>query len=228
MLAFAAVVAGGVWYAVKTFPRVGETDADSVSSQVQPDSGAAAVVRPPSSAGSEPVPPMVDGACGSGRCGVERWAVKTFSDVDRDRVRLDPVDATVESLASMIRPRRLPNARRVGPVEVTVYQVEARIVAWKPEDDGDIHLILAGLQDRSATMIAEIPDPGCSGSCRSGFAERYARARQAFETWVNDPDRSEEAVVIVTGVGFFDRNHGQTGAAPNFIELHPVLSIQFR
>jgi hypothetical protein len=32
----------------------------------------------------------------------------------------------------------------------------------------------------------------------------------------------------VTGVGFFDRIHGQTGVAPNGIELHPVLDIQFQ
>jgi hypothetical protein len=34
--------------------------------------------------------------------------------------------------------------------------------------------------------------------------------------------------VTVTGVGFFDRIHGQTGVAPNGIELHPVLDIQFQ
>ena len=27
----------------------------------------------------------------------------------------------------------------------------------------------------------------------------------------------------VTGVAFFDYDHGQTGVAPNAIELHPVL-----
>ena len=27
----------------------------------------------------------------------------------------------------------------------------------------------------------------------------------------------------VTGVAFFDFNHGQTGVAPNAIELHPIL-----
>ena len=31
----------------------------------------------------------------------------------------------------------------------------------------------------------------------------------------------------ITGVGFFDRAHGATGAAPNVIELHPVLKIEF-
>ena len=31
----------------------------------------------------------------------------------------------------------------------------------------------------------------------------------------------------ITGVGFFDRSHGQTGAAPNVIELHTVLKIEW-
>ena len=31
----------------------------------------------------------------------------------------------------------------------------------------------------------------------------------------------------VTGVGMFDLAHGQTGAAPNDMELHPVLDIIF-
>ncbi len=34
------------------------------------------------------------------------------------------------------------------------------------------------------------------------------------------------ATVEVTGVGFFDFLHGQTGVAPNGIELHPMLAIQ--
>jgi hypothetical protein len=30
----------------------------------------------------------------------------------------------------------------------------------------------------------------------------------------------------VTGVAFFDFPHGQTGVAPNAIELHPVLAFR--
>jgi hypothetical protein len=37
--------------------------------------------------------------------------------------------------------------------------------------------------------------------------------------------RSQRVTVI--GVGFFDRLHGQTGVAPNGIELHPILSLTF-
>ena len=33
--------------------------------------------------------------------------------------------------------------------------------------------------------------------------------------------------VQVTGVLFFDFLHGQTGVAPNGIELHPILQITF-
>jgi hypothetical protein len=31
--------------------------------------------------------------------------------------------------------------------------------------------------------------------------------------------------VTITGVGFWDAKHGQTGVAPNGIELHPVLGF---
>jgi hypothetical protein len=31
---------------------------------------------------------------------------------------------------------------------------------------------------------------------------------------------------VVTGVVFFDFKHGQTGVAPNAIELHPVLAFR--
>ena len=30
----------------------------------------------------------------------------------------------------------------------------------------------------------------------------------------------------VTGVAFFDTDHGQTGVAPNAIELHPILGLR--
>lgn len=53
------------------------------------------------------------------------------------------------------------------------------------------------------------------------------------------PEKSDEAsmptfqtavkptAARITGIGFFDRSHGATGAAPNVIELHPVLKIEW-
>lgn len=39
--------------------------------------------------------------------------------------------------------------------------------------------------------------------------------------------RTDPTPVRITGVGFFDRAHGATGAAPNVIELHAVLKVEW-
>jgi hypothetical protein len=36
------------------------------------------------------------------------------------------------------------------------------------------------------------------------------------------------ARAVITGVGFFDSAHGQTGVAPTAIEIHPILDIEFQ
>lgn len=48
----------------------------------------------------------------------------------------------------------------------------------------------------------------------------------------DETDEAEEMTkigvkAVITGVGFFDSSHGQTGVAPTAIELHPILDIQF-
>jgi hypothetical protein len=53
-------------------------------------------------------------------------------------------------------------------------------------------------------------------------------AIEAFEALQPFEARVPQTPVTITGVGFFDRVHGQTGVAlKNGIELHPVLAIQF-
>jgi hypothetical protein len=36
-----------------------------------------------------------------------------------------------------------------------------------------------------------------------------------------------DALVEITGIGFFDRPRGQIGRAPNNFEIHPILAIRF-
>jgi hypothetical protein len=48
-----------------------------------------------------------------------------------------------------------------------------------------------------------------------------------FEAIAPFQARIQPTAAVVTGVGFFDRFHGQTGVAKNVIELHPVLDIEF-
>jgi hypothetical protein len=100
------------------------------------------------------------------------------------------------------------------------------LTEYKLEPDSDYHLILSDGSGNS--MISEIASPACVGSssillsgiqnARSEFDARYTPT-SSFQT-ANVP-------VTVTGVGFFDFLHGQAGVAPNDIELHAVLDIQF-
>jgi hypothetical protein len=172
-----------------------------------------------------PIPPP-SARCGRS-CGRDRWPVKTLSDPDRHRIRAEPVFTMVESLAALPRPPHRPHDRRVAPTETTIFCVEGMIYDIpRTQADRDWHIVVAGLEDSTVSLIAEIPDPRCDRVCSSGFAHLFARARERLEArlriWTTDTLR-----VRLAGVGFFDRNHGQYGPAPNFIELHPVLAIEF-
>ena len=164
--------------------------------------------------------------CGA-QCGEERWLVKTLADPDRGLVDLHARRSSVAELAALPRPEELPEAGRVEGAERSTFVVEAYLAGWSPENDGDIHLILADPDQQTVTLIAEIPDPECSGACSSGFAQAYAEARSVLEVGLARPNPEDRPLrVEVTGVGFFDYLHGQTGVAPNGIELHPVLKLR--
>jgi hypothetical protein len=49
--------------------------------------------------------------------------------------------------------------------------------------------------------------------------------RRAVERCVR-PEGAPPPLARVVGVAFFDTKHGQTGVAPNGIELHPILSFR--
>jgi hypothetical protein len=165
-------------------------------------------------------------SCGR-RCGVERWQIKTLSDLERGRVDLTPVRTTIEALISLKRPAHTPSYSRIWPTEFTTYQIEGYLGGYRPESDGDVHLIMFGLENQRASMVVEIPDPRCSGACESGLSSDFAKARETLNEILAQPNPTDQPIVIrVTGVGFFDRNHGQIGAAPNIIELHPVLKLE--
>jgi hypothetical protein len=163
-------------------------------------------------------------------CGVERWAVKTGTDPAAAQVDLGKVtDTSVAALAALPVPAGWSqDAPRVtGSAEFTVWRVHAILREYKAEADSDYHLVLDA---DGKTMIAEIPAPACVSG--GPFAAGITHARKQFDAvfapggfW--QPAGVPAGVpVAVTGVGFFDALHGQTGVAGNGIELHPVLDIQ--
>ncbi len=173
--------------------------------------------------------------------GVERWPVKTGVDAQASLVASTAVAATIADLVALPAPAdpdQIPD--RLAPTEDTLYTVTATLTAYKLEQDGDYHLVIA--DPGGATMIAEIPDPVfCVGSV---WLDQITTARAAFDARFHAELAGLKALmaavaagvpmitkvtvpVVLTGVGFFDRLHGQTGVAPNGIEFHPVLSIVF-
>jgi hypothetical protein len=168
-----------------------------------------------------------------------RWDVKTGADTDAARIDSAlTTPTTIEALSAQQALAPTPPSTRVSPVETTIWALDATLVGYKLEQDGDYHLVLADAN--SNTMIAEIPDPA-EVDPSSLFLSEITNARQAFDARFQQQTQALQALaqpgiaapmivqiavpVHVTGIGFFDFIHGQTGVAPNGVELHPVLSI---
>ncbi len=163
-------------------------------------------------------------------CGEERWSIKTLSDPDVGAVNFNPQDTTVDTLRSLPKPASVPANSRILPTEGTTFRLTAQVEEMKLEDDHDIHLVIADVSNAANTMIVEFPDPNCDGAAQSSHNAEMAAARQQFVNLFGQPSASHfttvSGTVVITGVGFFDFLHGQTGVAPNGIELHPALSIE--
>jgi hypothetical protein len=171
-------------------------------------------------------------------CGVERAAVKHVTDLTPGSVRdsmiasaANPTPTTVEDLASIKlanpvkgnEPRGLSIDKDTGAYagveEFHVYQVECLIPFAKVEADHDFHIVC---QDGVDSMVVESVDPRCAPT--SPFVAEFAAVRKAIG--LNGPKGLIGKRARITGVGFFDKLHGQTGVAPDGFELHPLLSIE--
>lgn len=161
--------------------------------------------------------PVALAAQGGTLCGSDRWSVKTLTDRYRDSVSFEAEPTSVTALVDLPEPRESrPQQGRLA-LERRTFRVRAVLVEQRFQDDGDIHLVLADPADRSKMLIAEIPDSACATGTRR--ASDFAEARRV----VNRLPTGLE--LEVTGVAFWDDDHGQMGNAANGIELHPVLSV---
>src|SRR5258707_9469194 len=162
-----------------------------------------------------------------GQCGVERWSVKTGTDPDAGLVNLaSTTSTTIATMRSWTAPSPIPANNRVSPFETTQWVLNATLTQYKLESDSDYHLIIVDGSGNS--MIAEIPSPSCVGT-GSPFGPGITTSRNQFDARFTATTSFQTAniPVQITGVGMFDFLHGQTGVAPNGIEIHPVLKITF-
>lgn len=102
----------------------------------------------------------------------------------------------------------------------------------KVRDAIDARLLKPLINAGALMMLDSYVVPTASVS-RSGQQLLSAMPFKLDQTFLSDPklpfkSQTKPTKVVIRGVGFFDRVHGQDGVAlTNGIELHPVLSIRF-
>jgi len=157
--------------------------------------------------------------------GVERWAVKVLTDAAASQVNYTSKFTTIDSLIHIpTTPNQ--NAPRMQGIEFQSYRITCNITIKKNESDNDYHLVL---KDGNETMIGEVPDPVCAVASQSAHVNEFIAARNWVNTHIGlDPVSNVNIPSVdITGVAFVDFPHGQTGAAPNQMEIHPILNIHF-
>jgi hypothetical protein len=167
-------------------------------------------------------------SCGgtNGCGGVERWSQKALTDALENTIDFTPKPTSIAHLVSIVTPTPSTSMTRYQPVEDSTYIVTCNIPIKKAESDSDFHLVLS---NGTQTLIGEIPDPICASVAASPYACQFQTCRNFINahfaagnvSGVNLPP------ITVTGVAFVDPPHGQTGAAPNNLELHPIINIYF-
>ena len=164
----------------------------------------------------------------SNQCGTERWTIKTGADSAAKTISLLPQLTTIATLGNLPTQTFFPATTRIKPVETTVYALkDVRLAYVRLEDDSDYHIVLASSVGQ--TMITEIPYPG-GCTTNSDWQCLLSRARANVDAHVTPKllqGQTENLTVSVVGVGFYDPEHGQYGALPNGLELHPLLAICF-
>ncbi len=243
---------GYMWQDVDDVAWGGATPAPSPSGSPGPTSSPSAtpaptpvptptpVTTPTPSGGPTPIATPANGggnstgSCGTS-CGVQRWHIKTLGDAYVNTINWTPQSMTVDQLRAAPVPvpyDQYNDTTRYAPWETESVTVRATLVGWKTETDHDYHIVIADLGHPSDTMIVEPPDPACSSACDGGFANYFSATRQKLVNCFGQSPTSftnlpSGIVVDITGVPLFDALHGQTGVAPNGIEIHPVLNINF-
>ncbi|MDR3669143.1 MAG: T9SS type A sorting domain-containing protein [Ignavibacteriaceae bacterium] len=161
-------------------------------------------------------------------CGVERWAVKTCYDADTVNVNFNNIVPTTITYQRSLTAPTLPgdNTTRLSG-EDTVFSLDCHIIECKLETDQDVHVVISTIGNTGETMVAEIVNPECPNIVNTSRYTIFKTLRDWFIATYN-PTTSFKSIGVdmhITGIGFFDFLHGQTGIPPNGREIHPILTM---
>lgn len=160
--------------------------------------------------------------------GEERWEQKVLIDPEAQDIHEKPIVTTIEELQKI--DTKLPeNKYQEGKprmeIEKQVYTIKnCFITDILRENDNDLHLVIEdGDKKHPHTMIAEIPDVECPQAKESEWAGNYQEVRELI---LDHSENYRHFMFTISGVLFVDKSHGQTGRAPNGIEIHPITRIK--
>jgi hypothetical protein len=153
----------------------------------------------------------------AGRCGADRWLVRTL----QDRPKLLPAQkTTIRKLVRIPRPNSLPAIRI--PVEHRVVTVVAHVgtAVATIEANGDLRFPIQNLGG-AAHLAAVMPHPFCNSRATQSRRRQMGTARMTFLK------RPCGIPATITGVIFFTtkRQPPEFRSAPSGIELRPVLGF---
>lgn len=170
----------------------------------------------------------------SGACGTWRWSVKTGTDYDVGKINLLPQPTTILALTGLSTVTGSYCNRTTNELN-TYYLKDVSLKFEALESDGDYHIVAEDVST-GATMVTEVPFPGCVGQSACSSSQplycEITHARAAVDAKNPTQAYGDMGYGSIIGVGFFDTdelmNHpGPAGEAPNGIELHPILAICF-
>jgi hypothetical protein len=162
-----------------------------------------------------------DQKCG----GEEKWEQKVMIDDAAASIENTYVETTIADILTIntkTQANKFSDKKPRMPFESQIYRVRhCFITDVLRENDNDLHLVI---EDGNGNhMIAEIPDPECPDAASSDWSELFYGARETMLQYANN---YRHYMFSITGVLFLDKAHGQTGRAPNNVEIHPILELK--
>jgi hypothetical protein len=155
-----------------------------------------------------------------------RRHLQTLTDRAARTVRLTPRTTTVAQLRQLRIPARLK--ARVKGIETT-YRIDVRLVQMRLEPDGDV-LLLVVAPKTHGKMFVGFPAAACIRSAGPAVRRAMTSARAALVAACGQPDPGSFTRLggraTITGVGYIEPGAPPPDAAPNGVELRPVLGFR--
>jgi hypothetical protein len=159
-------------------------------------------------------------------CGGPLWRVLTFSDADRGKVSMTPVDTSIPAIGTFARPTRI-TGRRTTPFQRHLWHFEVIVDRYRIGSDGEIALILYDIPS-NRYMNAYLANPHCLTK-GTRARKRIVAARAALTSRCPQVTAAWQLLGItarITGVGYWNPYTSTRGALPNGAELRPIVDFQ--